>query len=103
MAGKEEMTEFGHLFAHSTKKKLDDDHLWFSVVARPPQSRFTRVQRVCCCLLLLYTTMLADAVFYETAASNSGKKVFSVGPFALTPQQVSVLKIGLIQLNLQDF
>lgn len=89
VAGKEQMTEFSQLFSHSTKKKLDDDHLWFSVVARPPQSRFTRVQRVSCCLLLLYTSMLANALFYEVADSNTGKKVFSIGPFGLSPQQVS--------------
>ncbi len=46
VAGPEQMVEFGHLFRASTRKNLSDGHLWFSVVARPPQSRFTRVQRV---------------------------------------------------------
>jgi hypothetical protein len=36
--GKEQMTEFSHLFTEKTTKSLSDGHLWFSVVARPPQS-----------------------------------------------------------------
>lgn len=90
VAGKEEMTEFSHLFPQRTKQNLSDDHIWFSVVARPPQSRFTRVQRVSCCLFLLYTSMVANAMFYGVAATGPNKKVFSMGPFALTPEQVGL-------------
>ena len=88
VAGPEEMVEFGHLFSQTTRKNLGDEHIWFSVVARPPQSRFTRVQRVCCCLCLLYTSMLGNALFYERADDTTGADGFKIGPFALTPQQV---------------
>ena len=86
VAGKEQMSEFGHLFRERASKNLSDGHLWFSVVARPPQSRFTRTQRVCCCLCLLFMTMLANAMFYQQASSSANAYTF--GPFALTPEQV---------------
>lgn len=85
VAGKEQMTEFSHLFTEKTTKSLNDGHLWFSVVARPPQSRFTRVQRVSCCLCLLYLSMLTNAMFYE---KDEGTNVYTFGPFALSPEQV---------------
>jgi polycystin 1L2 len=83
------MTEFGHLFSHTTKRNLGDEHLWFSVVARPPQSRFTRIQRVCCCLLLLFTTMLANAMFYGQVDSSGSQTSFTFGPFAMSLEQVT--------------
>ena len=86
VAGKEQMTEFSHLFTEKTAKSLNDGHLWFSVVARPPQSRFTRVQRVSCCLCLLYLSMLTNAMFYE---KDEGTNVYTFGPFALSPEQVN--------------
>ncbi|XP_033750161.1 uncharacterized protein LOC117334568 isoform X2 [Pecten maximus] len=89
VAGKEQMTEFSHLFTEKTTKNLNDGHLWFSVVARPPQSRFTRVQRVSCCLCLLYVTMLSNAMFYENDAADSGNAL-AFGPFSLSPTQVYI-------------
>ena len=88
VAGKEQMSEFGHLFRERASKNLTDGHLWFSVIARPPQSRFTRCQRVSCCLCLLFMTMLANAMFYQTGSSSANAYTF--GPFALTPEQVRV-------------
>ncbi|KAK3089119.1 hypothetical protein FSP39_001015, partial [Pinctada imbricata] len=90
VAGKEQMTEFSHLFSEKTTKSLSDGHLWFSVVARPPQSRFTRVQRVSCCLCLLFMTMVTNAMFYETAENTDANNTFTFGPFALTPEQIYI-------------
>lgn len=45
------------------------------------------LQRVSCCLCLLYTSMLANALFYGTAGQS--QTTFTIGPFALTPEQVS--------------
>ena len=84
------MKEFSHLFRASARKNMSDGHLWFSVVARPPASRFTRVQRVCCCLCLLYTTMLANALFYGVVAPAEGSKAVSLGPFAMSMEQVRI-------------
>ncbi|CAD5112526.1 DgyrCDS1737 [Dimorphilus gyrociliatus] len=91
VAGKEQMTEFGQQFSANTKKNLNDGHLWFSVVSRPPQSRFTRLQRVSCCLLLLYSTMLANAMFYGRGESQGGaQNALQLGPFALSPSQIYI-------------
>ncbi|XP_061175461.1 uncharacterized protein LOC133184410 [Saccostrea echinata] len=88
VAGKEQMTEFSHLFTEKTTKSLSDGHLWFSVIARPPQSRFTRAQRVSCCLCLLFMSMLTNAMFYEKGESDNN--AFTFGPFALTPEQIYI-------------
>lgn len=90
VANREQMTQFSHLFAERTRKNLADGHLWFSVVARPPQSRFTRVQRVSCCLCLLFVSMLANAMFYnkDSTSTSSNQNGVTIGPFSLSPEQV---------------
>ncbi len=47
-----------------------------------------RVQRVSCCLCLLYTTMLTSAMWYDRIPESGN--IFSLGPFALTPEQVQI-------------
>ncbi|XP_076459182.1 polycystin-1-like [Babylonia areolata] len=89
VATRENMTEFSHMFAERTRKNLADGHLWFSVVARPPASRFTCLQRVSCCLCLLYVSMLANAMFYKTAKEDSGNG-FTLGPFSIAPEQIFI-------------
>ena len=92
VAGKEQITNFSYMFSQRSRKNLVDGHLWFSVLARPPQSRFTRLQRVSCCLCLLYTTMVANAMFYGIPTdSDGGQQTLTFGPFALSPTQVSVI------------
>ncbi|XP_012939225.2 sperm receptor for egg jelly [Aplysia californica] len=44
VAGREQLSDFSYQFGERSKKNLADGHLWFSVVARPPQSRFTCLQ-----------------------------------------------------------
>ncbi|KAK7111823.1 hypothetical protein V1264_011390 [Littorina saxatilis] len=89
VATREAMTEFGHLFAERTRKNLADGHLWFSVVARPPQSRFTAVQRVSCCLCLLYASMLANAMFYRSDGEEKGvSSGITFGPFSISGAQI---------------
>ncbi len=82
------MKDFSHLFASSASRNLSDGHLWFSVVARPPQSRFTRVQRVSCCLTLLVTTMLGNAMFYGMVPQD-GTTGLNIGPFSMSLEQVN--------------
>ena len=93
VATREAMTQFGYLFAERSRKNLADGHLWFSVVARPPQSRFTCVQRVSCCLCLLAASMLANAMFYRTEKDTSGTtNGITLGPFSVSLEQVNVLR-----------
>ncbi|CAL1538860.1 unnamed protein product, partial [Lymnaea stagnalis] len=91
VATQEQLGDFSYQFGERSRKNLIDGHLWFSVVARPPQSRFTCLQRVSCCLCLLYVSMLANAMFYRTASTDeSSSKTFSFGPFSVSPEQIFI-------------
>ena len=90
VATQQEMREFTYVLAERTRQSLVDGHLWLSVLTRPPQSRFTRVQRVSCCLCLLYVTMLANAVFYKNGGAPGHS--ITMGPFSVSVQEVVVYK-----------
>ena len=49
-ATKDDLVSFNFLFSIEARRKLFDDHLWFSVLSRRPRSQFTRAQRLSCCL-----------------------------------------------------
>lgn len=83
-----ELKEFRRLFLTKAYNDLTDSHLWFSVVCRPPQSPFTRVQRVSCCLSLLLCTMMANAMWYQ---ADSGRyTAVELGPFEFSWEQLSI-------------
>ncbi|PAA49242.1 hypothetical protein BOX15_Mlig011201g1 [Macrostomum lignano] len=91
VAGPEELQQFGYMFSTHTKKDLTDGHLWLSIMARPPESRFTRVERVACCLLLLFLTMVTACMFYQKEGpTKSTSTALNVGPFSLTPRMIFV-------------
>lgn len=90
VAGRDEATEFSHLFKQTTQKHMADGHLWFSVFMRPPRSRFTRMQRVSCCIALLYLSMLVNAMWYERVPSKPNTSTLDFGPFSLSPEQIGV-------------
>ncbi|CAL1301078.1 unnamed protein product [Larinioides sclopetarius] len=90
VAGKEQMTEFSHLFPNASRRSLTDNHLWLSVFTRPPRSRFTRLQRLSCCLSILYLSMLTSAMWYETTPEQPSPGAFKFGPLSLSPEQIAV-------------
>ena len=84
-----DLVSFKHLFTQSVKKKFTDSHLWFSVFARPSKSSFTRIQRLSCCMSLLFTTMIANAMFYQSEENTQAKSgVLEIGPIKFTMTQV---------------
>ncbi|XP_077863102.1 polycystin-1-like [Saccoglossus kowalevskii] len=94
VAGKSELTSFGHLFYSKTRRNMSDGHLWFSIFIRPARSRFTRVQRATCCVSLLFCTMMANIFFYNVdmgagAVGNS----YTLGPISFS---LAELTIGVI-------
>ena len=89
-ASKEELTSFNLLFSTEARKNLMDNHLWFSVVARPAKSNFTRVQRLSCCLSVLLSTMLANAMFYQVGNESSTGTSVHLGPFSFSIKQLSI-------------
>ncbi|GCC27688.1 hypothetical protein chiPu_0006114 [Chiloscyllium punctatum] len=60
-----------NLFFIKTSESFTDQHIWFSIFARPPRSSFTRVQRVSCCFSLLLCTMLTNIMFWGTADNGT--------------------------------
>nr|AKN21724.1 PKD1L-1 [Schmidtea mediterranea] len=46
VASVDELLHFEEVFSRKMKLNLSEDHLWLSIMARPPESRFTRVERV---------------------------------------------------------
>lgn len=91
VSGQDEMANFNHLYETSSSRNLRDGHLWLSVFLRPPRSRFTRVQRLSSCLALLYLSMLVNIMWYGTVPSTPGSGL-KIGPFSLSPAQVSNYK-----------
>lgn len=92
-ACKDEMTQFKRLFNSTMQRNLKDRHLWFSLLSRPVDSRFTLVQRLSCCLSLLCTTMLANAMFYQKTGTSSPESSLTVGPFIFG---LRVVVVGVI-------
>ncbi|KAL9957163.1 hypothetical protein ACROYT_G038767 [Oculina patagonica] len=89
-ASKKELTKFNVLFTSEVRKNLTDGHIWFSVVARPPRSTFTRVQRLTCCLSILLCTMLANAMFYRVGENETPKNAIKIMGFSFSIRQVSI-------------
>ncbi|XP_032892396.1 polycystic kidney disease protein 1-like 2 [Amblyraja radiata] len=75
VASEAEMKDFRNLFFMKTAESFTDQHIWFSVIARPPRSSFTRVQRVSCCFSLLLCTMLTNIMFWNTAANGNEEEL----------------------------
>nr|XP_018672665.1 uncharacterized protein LOC100182818 [Ciona intestinalis] len=91
VAGKQQISNFKHLFASSTRKDFSDGHLWFSLISRPTKSRFNRVQRLSSGLAVLLSTMLASAMFFgrdETDGGQQGR--LEIGPISFTIQQLLI-------------
>ena len=89
-ASKKELTKFNVLFASEVRKNLTDGHIWFSVVARPPRSTFTRVQRLTCCLSILMCTMVSNAMFYEVGKNQTPQNAIRIMGFSFSIRQVSI-------------
>lgn len=89
-AEKKEIRGFKNVFHSRASNSLADGHLWASVFMRPPQSTFTRVQRLSCCLSIIFATMVTNAMFYQFGGQVHD--TFKLGPLKVSWTQV---KIGL--------
>ncbi|XP_069123303.1 uncharacterized protein [Argopecten irradians] len=87
VATQDELKNFDHLFYTRTRQDLTDGHLWISVLSRPTQSVFTRVQRLSCCLSLLFLTMVTNAMWYGTMDNQQQQNVH-LGPFTFSGQEL---------------
>ena len=90
VAGLRDLTAFKHLFNSSVRKKLSNDHMWFSVLSRPTRSNFTRVQRVSCCASLLFLTMITNCMFFKTEDKVQKPSAIQIGPISFTLSQLFI-------------
>ena len=81
---------FKAMFSARIDKGLGEDHLWLSLLTRPPQNPFTRTQRLTCCLSLLFAAMVTNAMFYNFG--NAPMDTFKLGPISMSLTQI---KIGI--------
>lgn len=63
-SGAREMNRFGYRMSTAMFNSLADKHLWISLLNRPAQSRFTRVQRATCCVTILFIFIAVNAMWY---------------------------------------
>ncbi|VDI63637.1 Hypothetical predicted protein [Mytilus galloprovincialis] len=61
---------FESAFSHTTRINVTENHLWLSLILRPPYSAFSRVQRLSCLLALLLLAMISNAMFFQTEAET---------------------------------
>ena len=96
MAGKEEVNGFENVFWTRGSRNLYDGHLWFSVITRPPRSKFTRVQRATCCLVLLMMTMTTNLMFYRGEERVESPKLINLGPVSISGHSLFISTIGTL-------
>ena len=93
------------LFLANASKGIADDHIWFSILMRPPRNQFTRCQRISCCLSTLLCNMLANVMFYQKdkvagASIDIGSFKFSWTQIAIGIQSaLIVLPINLMMVT----
>ena len=88
----EDLTQFKYLLAKETKNKLSNDHLWFSIFAKPINSSFTRLDRLTCCFVLLTINMVMNIMYYGiNTMTNESENGIRLGTYInLTVEQISV-------------
>ena len=91
-AGEKQLKDIKYLIERQTKEKLSDKHMWFSVVARPPLSSFSRADRLTCCLILMYISMLMNILYYGQSQSSSDSYFVVLGPVKISQTQVFLTK-----------
>ncbi|KAB5558804.1 hypothetical protein PHYPO_G00021410 [Pangasianodon hypophthalmus] len=89
IASEKDLKGFHHIFFTKTAKDLCDGHIWYSVVNRPANSNFTRVQRLSCCFSLLLCTMLTSIMFWGVP-TNPSEQDMELGSIKFNLQQVMI-------------
>ena len=105
VACQKQQTDMKYLIEKQTKEKMSDGHLWFSILARPALSLFTRSDRLTCCFVLLFITMMINILYYGNKTSSSPGDALVIGPLSLSSTQVSqVLFISFIkEIKVRNF
>lgn len=95
--GENDRARFKDVLCSKISRKLGDEHLWVSIFTRPPNSQFTRCQRLSCCLSFLFSSMVANAMFYQF--SEKPAHTFRFGLMVLSWRQIMIgIQSGLITI-----
>lgn len=88
------LTSYDQLISDHARFNATENHLWLSMIIRPQQSTFTRVQRLTCAYALLFLTMITSCMFFRTDDEVRPNQV-SIGiiKFSLTTLYVSFISI----------
>ncbi|CAF0988120.1 unnamed protein product, partial [Brachionus calyciflorus] len=89
LAGEEESKQLAYLIKRQTKDRLSDGHLWFSIIARPTLSTFTRLDRLTCGFVLLFISMLGNILYYEADKTPKSEGI-KIGPLSLSIHQIGI-------------
>lgn len=92
----EELKDFEMIFLAKAARGFSDDHMWFSIITRPPRTNFTRCQRVSCCLSTLLCTMLANAMFYQRNNTSGSEVDIGVIQFSWTQIAIGIQSALLV-------
>jgi polycystin 1L2 len=92
VCGNAQKNDFNYLLEKETKYKLNDGHMWYSIISRPIYSSFTRTERLTCCFVLLYMSMLMNIMYYDLQSddTNNTNDGIKIGLLNITPQQVNL-------------
>ncbi|XP_052099063.1 polycystic kidney disease protein 1-like 2 [Mytilus californianus] len=83
-------------FLLKSSRDIRDGHLWLSILSKPCQSSFTRVQRLSCCLSLLLCTMLTSIMFHGVPTDDPDDQV-QVASISLSLADIVIgIECGLI-------
>ena len=83
---------FGTKLYETCRENVTEDHLWLSVMLRPDESSFTRLQRMYCCFMILFLAMITNAMFF---GQNNSVGQIKFGPlkFSLAGLYISLISI----------
>ncbi|XP_065660222.1 uncharacterized protein LOC136084058 isoform X4 [Hydra vulgaris] len=96
VASSEESTNFTYVFTSKAENNLSDEHLWFSIFARPPISSFTRCQRLTVAVSLLLTSMMVSSMYYGKVDEHPDPKAENKSVFFFNKTQIFVVLISTI-------
>ena len=88
-AGLAQKREMRALASKNAKSKITDGHLWFSIMAKPAHSPFTRFERATACFTLMFISMFANILYYGVSATVKSEGL-QIGPIKLTLEQVLI-------------
>jgi succinate dehydrogenase/fumarate reductase cytochrome b subunit len=101
--GDKQKLDLKYLINKQTKMNMSDNHLWFSLWAKPVTSTFSRLQRLTCCFVLLCLSMLMNIVYYQSKQNSTtdNPNSLKIGEMTLTPEQVILYFLVFFKCNIR--